>query len=282
MGVELKSGRIVDATLDRYRVKPGKRFSIADFDPADRSEHSKKGKEADTAALVKLQGRLDVLQDVLYAQAKHRILLVLQGTDTSGKDGTIRHVFKDVNPMGLRTQSFKKPTEPELARDYLWRAHAHVPADGELVVFNRSHYEDVLVLRVHGTIDDERAEQRFAHIRDFERMLVEEGTTIVKVFLHISEEEQAERLQSRLDRPDKHWKFSSADVEERAFWADYQRVYQDAIGATSTEQAPWYVVPADRKWYRNLAVSSILVETLERLDMSFPDPEEGLEDVVLD
>jgi PPK2 family polyphosphate:nucleotide phosphotransferase len=202
--------------------------------------------------------------------------------DTGGKDGTIRHVFKEVDPIGVRMQSFKKPSEHELSRDYLWRAHAHVPADGELVVFNRSHYEDVLVVRVHGSIDDERAERRFAHIRDFERMLVEEGTTIVKVFLHISKDEQAERLQSRLDRPDKHWKFSSADVEERAFWDDYQRVYRDAIAATSTEQAPWYVVPADRKWYRNLAVCSILVETLERLGMSYPDPEVGLEDIVID
>ncbi len=263
------------------RVPPGTGVELSAIDTRSTPGHDG-DKESSQEVFEDRRERLAELQHLLYASSSERVLFVLQAMDTGGKDGTIRHVFKDVNPMGLRTQSFKKPTEPELARDYLWRAHAHVPADGELVVFNRSHYEDVLVLRVHGTIDDERAEQRFAHIRDFERMLVEEGTTIVKVFLHISEEEQAERLQSRLDRPDKHWKFSSADVEERAFWADYQRVYQDAIGATSTEQAPWYVVPADRKWYRNLAVSSILVETLERLDMSFPDPEEGLEDVVLD
>ena len=263
------------------RVPPGSDLDLSSIDTRstpgfEGSKHDGKDRFHDR------RDRLAELQHLLYASNSERVLFVLQAMDTGGKDGTIRHVFEDVNPMGLRTQSFKKPSEAELARDYLWRAHAHVPADGELVVFNRSHYEDVLVVRVHGSVDVEEAAQRFAQIRDFERMLVETGTTVVKVFLHISKEEQAERLQSRLDSPDKHWKFSSADVEERAFWDDYQRVYQDAITATSTEHAPWYVVPADRKWYRNLAVSSLLVETLESLDMSYPEAEAGLEDVVIE
>ena len=226
--------------------------------------------------------RLAELQDLLYADGSQRLLVILQAMDTGGKDGTIRHVFHEVDPIGVHMRSFKKPNELELAHDYLWRAHAKVPAAGELVVFNRSHYEDVLVVRVHGQVDDERAERRFAHIRDFERMLAEEGTTIVKVFLHISKDEQAERLQARLDEPDKHWKFSSADLAERARWDDYQRVYRDAIAATSTDVAPWYVVPADRKWYRNLAVATILVDTLEALDMSYPAPEAGLDDIVIE
>ena len=266
---------------DLLRVAPGIGLDLSAIDP--RSTPGFDGEKSEGEELFnERRTRLAELQDLLYADGSQRLLLVLQTMDTGGKDGTIRHVFKEVDPIGVHMRSFKKPTEPELARDYLWRVHAHVPADGELVVFNRSHYGDVLVVRVHGAIDDDRAERRFAQIRDFERMLVEEGTTIVKVFLHISKEEQAERLQSRLDRPDKHWKFSSADVEERAFWDDYQRVYRDAIAATSTEHAPWYVVPADRKWYRNLAVSSILVETLESLGMSYPEPEAGLEDIVIE
>ena len=205
------------------RVAPGTGVDLSAVDTRSTPGHDG-DKDSATELFEDRRRRLAELQDLLYADGTQRLLVVLQAMDTGGKDGTIRHVFKEVDPIGVRMQSFKKPSEHELARDYLWRAHAHVPADGELVVFNRSHYEDVLVVRVHGAIDDERAEQRFAHIRDFERMLVEEGTTIVKVFLHISKEEQAERLQSRLDRPDKHWKFSSADVEERALWDDYQQV----------------------------------------------------------
>ncbi len=223
--------------------------------------------------------RVAELQDLLYADGSQRVLIVLQAMDTGGKDGTIRHVFHEVDPIGVHMRSFKKPTSKELAHDFLWRAHAQVPADGELVVFNRSHYEDVLVVRVHGLVDDDRARLRFAHIRDFERMLAEEGTTIVKLFLHISKQEQAERLQARLDEPDKRWKFSTGDLAERAHWDAYQHAYQEAIAATSTDEAPWYVVPADRKWYRNLAVSTILVETLEGLGMSYPQPEEGLDEI---
>jgi PPK2 family polyphosphate:nucleotide phosphotransferase len=266
---------------DLLRVAPGTGVDLSAIDT--RSTPGFDGDKSDSRDVFReRRKRLAELQDLMYADGTQRLLVVLQAMDTGGKDGTIRHVFKEVDPIGIHMRSFKKPTEPELARDYLWRAHAHVPADGELVVFNRSHYEDVLVVRVHGMVDDERAEQRFAHIRDFERMLVEEGTTIVKLFLHISKQEQAERLQSRLDRPHKHWKFSSADIAERAHWDRYQEVFRDAIAATSTEDAPWYVVPADRKWYRNLAVSTILVETLEGLGMSYPEAEAGLDDIVIE
>jgi PPK2 family polyphosphate:nucleotide phosphotransferase len=263
------------------RVAPGTDLDLTAIDP--RSTPGFDGdKDEGKSLLHERRTRLAELQDLMYAEGTNRLLVVLQAMDTGGKDGTIRHVFREVDPIGVHMWGFKKPSPAELARDYLWRVHAKVPADGEVVVFNRSHYEDVLVVRVHGLIDDERAERRLAHIRDFERMLSEEGTTIVKLFLHISKEEQAERLRSRLDRPDKHWKFSSADVAERAHWDRYQAVYRDAIAATSTEDAPWYVVPADRKWYRNLAISTILVEVLEGLDMSYPEPEEGLEDIVVE
>jgi PPK2 family polyphosphate:nucleotide phosphotransferase len=266
---------------DLLRVAPGTGIDLSAIDP--RSTPGFDGDKSDGKDLLhERRTLLAELQDLLYADGGERVLFVLQGMDTGGKDGTIRHVFRKVDPIGVHMWGFKKPTEPELARDYLWRVHARVPADGDFVVFNRSHYEDVLVVRVHDIIDDEQAERRLAHIRDFERMLVEEGTTIVKVFLHISKEEQAERLQSRKDRPDKHWKLSAADVAERAHWDRYQEVYRDAIAATSTEDAPWYVVPADRKWYRNLAVSNILVETLQDLGMSYPEPEAGFDDIVIE
>jgi PPK2 family polyphosphate:nucleotide phosphotransferase len=240
------------------------------------------GKHDSKPAFAVLQQQVADLQDLLYADGSQRLLLVLQAMDTGGKDGTIKHVFDRVNPIGVHVRPFKKPSERELSHDYLWRVHSQVPADGQLVVFNRSHYEDVLVTRVHGHVDDDAAERRFGHLRDFERMLTDEGTTIVKVFLHISKDEQAERLQSRLDEPNKHWKFSSADLDERAHWDRYQQVYEDAIAATSTEHAPWHVIPADRKWYRNLAVATILVETLTGLGMSYPPAEEGLADVTID
>jgi len=266
---------------DLLRIPPGSDLDLAAIDT--RSTPGFDGDKADAEPLfADRQERIADLQDLLYADGSQRLLVVLQAMDTGGKDGTIRHVFDRVNPIGVHVRAFKKPTETELARDYLWRVHSQVPADGELVVFNRSHYEDVLVVRVHDLVDDATAEQRFGHIRDFERMLVEEGTTVVKLFLHISKEEQAERLRARLDEPDKNWKFSSLDLAEREHWDRYQQVYRDAIAATSTDHAPWYVVPADRKWYRNLAVATILVHALEGLPMSYPAAEDGLADVVID
>jgi PPK2 family polyphosphate:nucleotide phosphotransferase len=218
----------------------------------------------------------------MHAQGRHRLLVVLQATDTGGKDGTIRHVFDGVNPSGVKVASFKKPTDVELAHDYLWRVHPHTPGDGEMVVFNRSHYEDVLVVRVHELVPEERWRRRYRHIREFERLLTDEGTTIVKLFLHISRAEQKERLQDRLDNPDKHWKFSVGDLAERARWHDYQAAYRDMLAETSTATVPWYVVPADRKWFRDLVVSEILVSTLESLDIDYPPADEDLDGIVID
>lgn len=267
--------------MEQLRIEPGDAVDLAAIDT--RATPGFDGDKDDSLPVLDdLRQRLAKLQDVLYAEGTRRVLVVLQAMDTGGKDGTIRHVFRYIDPIGVRMEGFKKPSDDDLAHDYLWRVHPHVPGDGELVVFNRSHYEDVLVVRVHGHIDAERAQMRFRHIREFERLLVEEGTTIVKLFLHISEDEQKQRLQARLDEPDKRWKFSMADLAERERWDEYQRVHEEAIGATSTTGAPWYVVPADRKWYRNLAVATILVETLEGLDMRYPEPEDDLDSVVVD
>lgn len=263
------------------RVAPGTGLELSAIDT--RSTPGFDGDKSEGKSLLHdRRTRLSDLQDILHAQGTDRLLVVLQATDTGGKDGTLRHVFRKIDPIGVHARPFGVPTSTERSYDYLWRIHAQVPAAGQLVVFNRSHYEDVLVTRADGTIDDERAEQRLAHIRDFERMLTEEGTTICKFFLHISKEEQAERLQARLDNPDKHWKFDKADVAKREQWDRYQELYRETIAATSTEHAPWYVVPADRKWYRNLAIATILVETLEGLDLRFPPAEEDLSDVEIE
>lgn len=223
--------------------------------------------------------RLRELQYLLHAEGRHRVLVVVQATDTGGKDGLIRNVFGELNPQGVRVANFKAPTAAELAHDYLWRIHPHVPADGELVVFNRSHYEDVLVVRVHGLVPEERWSRRYGHIADFERMLADEGTTIVKLFLHISKDEQAERLRDRLDDPTKNWKFNEADLTEREHWDDYQAAYAEMVNRTSTDQAPWYVVPADQKWYRNAVAAEIMLATLERLDMRYPEVTADLRDI---
>ncbi|MGD1991933.1 MAG: polyphosphate kinase 2 family protein, partial [Anaerolineae bacterium] len=204
---------------------------------------------------------------------KHKVLIVLQAMDTGGKDGTIRHVFQGVDPVGVKVANFRKPSAEELAHDYLWRVHQHTPGRGEIVIFNRSHYEDVLVVRVHNLVLPEVWGRRYDHINAFERMLTEEGTTILKFYLHISKEEQKERLQDRLDQPDKRWKFSLGDLEERKLWPDYARAYEDVLSRTSTDWAPWTIVPADRKWYRNLVVATILVDTLNGLDMQHPQPD---------
>jgi PPK2 family polyphosphate:nucleotide phosphotransferase len=238
-------------------------------------------KAATIAILAQLNARLVELQDVLYAEHKHKILVVLQAMDTGGKDGVIRKVFSGVNPQGVRVVSFKAPTVQELEHDYLWRVHREVPGKGQIVVFNRSHYEDVLITRVHGWIDDKTAKRRFRQINDFEAMLVEEGTTILKFFLHISKDEQKRRLQDRLDDEAKHWKFNLGDLAERKHWSRYQSAYEDAINATSSPRAPWYIVPADRKWVRDLYVSSVLVQALEELGMRYPEPAQGLDKVVV-
>ena len=253
---------------------------LANIDP--RSACSFKGDKAAAAAvLAKLNVQLVELQNVLYAEHKHKVLVVLQAMDTGGKDGVIRKVFSGINPLGIHVASFKAPTAVERDHDYLWRVHERVPAKGEMVVFNRSHYEDVLITRVEGWIDDRTARRRFRQINDFEAMLVEEGTIILKFFLHISKDEQKQRLQERLDDAAKTWKFNPGDLAAREKWADYQRVYEDAIKATSSPHAPWYVVPADRNWVRDLYVCSVLVATLKNLKMRYPDPPPGLDKVVI-
>lgn len=199
-----------------------------------------------------------------------KVILLLQGMDTSGKDGTVKQVFSACDPLGIRLASFKAPSADELAHDYLWRVHAQVPAKGELVIFNRSHYEDVLIVKVHGWIDEAECKRRYQQINDFERMLTETGTTLIKCFLHISKEEQKERLQERLDEPTKHWKFNPKDLEERALWDDYMQAYESAMQATSTEYAPWYVIPANSKTNRNLLISRLLLETLNALPLAYP------------
>jgi len=265
---------------DRFRVVPGTSVDLSALDPRDTNGFDG-DKGAGQEAHDELSRRLEDLQDLLYADGRHRLLVVLQAMDTGGKDGTIRHVFHHTNPQGVKVASFKRPTELERAHDYLWRVHPFVPADGEIAIFNRSHYEDVLVVRVHDLVPEERWRRRYDHIAEWERMLVDEGTTIRKFFLHISEEEQAERLQARIDTPEKRWKFETGDLAEREHWDDYVAAYEEALSRTSTDEAPWYIVPADRKWFRNLVVSQVLVDTLEGLGLRYPDPEEGVADIVV-
>ena len=253
----------------KYRIKPGSSVNLNDWDPEDTSGY-KPGKKDAEKELVRLRERLDQLQGLLYAEHKHKLLIVLQGMDTSGKDGTIRHVFQGVNPQGVSVVRFQQPARVELDHDYLWRVHPHAPGNGEMTIFNRSHYEDVLVVRVHDLVPRDVWKRRYQQICDFERMLVEEGTTILKFFLHISREEQKERLLARLKDPDKRWKFDLTDVKERKLWPSYTKAYEAALEKTSTDWAPWYVVPANHKWYRNLVVSTTIVQTLEGLKMKYP------------
>ena len=263
-----------------YLVIPGTDAALASRDP-----HSKEGfdrsKSEGKAALPPLNDRLTELQTRLWAESKQKLLVVLQAMDTGGKDGTIRHVFKGVNPQGVRVWGFGVPTEWELAHDYLWRVHQRTPESGSISIFNRSHYEDVLVVRVKGLAPEERWRRRFDHIVAFEQLLADEGTTVIKLFLHISKEEQRERLEARLNEADKRWKFNTADLEDRKLWDDYIDAYEEALTRTSTEKAPWYVVPADRKWYRNLVVSTILIQALEKMDPQYP-PEPDLDGVVVE
>ena len=267
--------------MKKFLVKPGKKVNLAKYDPADKSASSS-FKDKDMQDLAALSERLDKLQDVFYASGKHKLLIVLQGMDTSGKDGTIRHVFNSVDPLGVRVASFKAPTEEEKSHDFLWRIHHQAPAGSEIAIFNRSHYEDVLITRVHGWIDARECKRRYKHINAFEKMLADDDTVILKFYLHISMEEQKQRLEERLANPDKQWKFRLGDLEERKHWDDYMAAYEDALTATSTDWAPWYVVPSDSKTNRNLFISRVLVRTLERLKLSYPAPEENLEGVVVE
>jgi PPK2 family polyphosphate:nucleotide phosphotransferase len=264
-----------------HRVKPGSKVDLSDIDPGS-TPGVKGGRKDASGRLQELCDRLRVLQESLWAEHKHKVLVVLQGMDTSGKDGTISHVFESVNPLGVRVVAFKSPSPEELEHDFLWRVHARVPASGEIVIFNRSHYEDVLVARVQELVPPEVWKRRYDQINDFERLLAETGTTVLKFFLHISKDEQKERLQARLDDPAKQWKFRKGDLLDRARWDDFMDAYETALSRTSQKHAPWYVVPADRKWYRNLVVAEVLVKALEDLEIQAPEPEEDLKEVVIE
>lgn len=218
----------------------------------------------------------------LYAENRRAVLLVLQGMDTAGKDGTIRTVMTGINPQSFQITPFKQPSAEEIDHDFLWRVHRAVPRRGNIGIFNRSHYEDVLVVRVHNLVPESEWRRRYDRINEFEQMLVEGGVTLIKCFLHISKQEQCERLQARLDNPDKRWKFSRGDIDERKLWDDYQRAYEAALTRCNTQHAPWYIVPADRKWYRNLVVSQLFHDHLDRLDPQFPTPEPGLDGLTVE
>ncbi|MDI1309543.1 MAG: polyphosphate kinase 2 family protein [Methylotenera sp.] len=256
------------ANFDQYRVN-SKKFSLKNYNPQDKSERSKT-KEQDFLELTQLATEINSLQDILHAEGKRKILLILQGMDASGKDGTVRHVFSECDPLGIRLASFKTPSSEELAHDYLWRVHQEIPKAGELVIFNRSHYEDVLIVKVHDWIDDAECKRRYAQINDFERLLAETGTVIIKCFLNISKEEQKARMQERLADPSKTWKFNPGDLKERELWPKYMQAYEQAIKATSTEYAPWYVIPADSKTNRNLLISRLLLDALKSMNLKFP------------
>ena len=257
-------------------IPPGTPVRLAERDPGDTNgfAHKATAKEQTAADALAIDG----LQDKLYAEGRRALLVVLQGTDTSGKDGTVRHVFAQTGPLGVSVTAFGAPSRDELAHDFLWRAHAACPRRGTVGIFNRSHYEDVLIARVKGLAAPEAVELRYRQINDFERMLAENGTTILKFMLHISREEQRERLQRRLDRAKGRWKFQPGDLEDRALWDDYQRAYEIMLERCSTEWAPWYVVPADHKWARNAAVAAVVRGKLERMDPQYPevawDPED--------
>ena len=257
--------------IEQLVVGPGEAAGLAGRDPADRL--GLESKETATALLEALVDELGVLHNRLWAEARRSLLLVLQGVDASGKDGAIRSVFTGVNPQGCRVTSFKAPTTTELAHDYLWRLHAVCPARGEIGIWNRSHYEDIVAVRVRKLAPKKVWKPRSRHIREFERLLTDEGTEIVKVFLHVSSDEQRKRLQERVDDPEKRWKFRAGDLDDRALWGEFTAAYEDALTETSSAWAPWYVVPADHKWVRNVAVARLLVETLRRMNPQLPRPD---------
>jgi PPK2 family polyphosphate:nucleotide phosphotransferase len=251
-----------------HTVRPGHKVRLNKIATDDTGKSKDKDDAHDAAE--KNLGKLSELQQVLYAEGKRSVLVVLQAMDTGGKDGTIRHVFTGVNPAGCSVVSFKAPSAEELAHDYLWRIHRATPARGMITIFNRSHYESVLIERVHKLVPDEVWKRRYDHINAFEKLLTDEGTTILKFFLHISKEEQLKRLRARLEDPEKNWKFNEGDLAERKLWDKYQAAYEDALTKCSTDYAPWHVIPADHKWYRNWAIGDTIVRTMERMKLKYP------------
>ncbi len=273
------SGRMTkDLHTKRYTIEPGTKVDLDKFDPSDTSGFE--GKDSDEQKeSEKLNEELRALQEKLWAEHKHKVLVVLQGMDTAGKDGVIHRVFLGVNPQGVRVAHFGEPTQEELDHDFLWRIHKQTPGKGEIVIFNRSHYEGVLVERVHKLVPDNVWQRRYKEINDFEKLLADDGTTILKFYLHISKDEQKKRIQERLDDPTKEWKFSENDIPERKFWDDYMKAYQDALSQTSTEWAPWHLIPSNHKWYRDLVASRIIVKAMDKLDLHYPKREKELASV---
>lgn len=261
--------------LGKYRISEKKRVSLRDYDPDDTGEY--RGKEEVAERTGELLQELGSLQDKLFAEKRHGALFVFQGMDASGKDGVIKHVMAGINPQGMQAVSFKRPTEEELSHDFLWRAHVAVPAKGYIAAFNRSYYEDVLITRIHGMITDKEAARRFAHINHFEKLLADSGVAVVKLFLHISKSFQREKLASRLVDPHKRWKFDPADLKEREHWDQYEAAYEDVFRHCANKQAPWYIVPANNRWYRDYIVLSIVVRTLAKLQPAYPETEPGPE-----
>lgn len=270
---------IKEKLMDDYKITPDKKIKLKDIDPDDSGEF--KHKDDAQKQLSKDLLRIRALQEALYAEHKRSLLIVLQAMDTGGKDGTIEHVCGAMNPQGVVVTPFKVPSAEEMAHDYLWRVHKVAPGKGMIGVFNRSHYEDVLVVRVHELVPKEVWGQRYEQINQFEQFLAANGTVILKFFLHISKAEQKERFEERLTKPSKHWKFSRDDLKMRNKWDRYMVAYEDALNLCNTPWAPWHIVPADKKWYRNLVISQVLVETLEKLDLRYPEPEPGLETIVI-
>jgi PPK2 family polyphosphate:nucleotide phosphotransferase len=262
---------------DQCIVKPGDRMKLVDIDASYKGHHENHEKAA--GEIAEARQKLSEQQALLWAEKRHSVLIVLQALDAGGKDGTVNHVFTAFNAQGARVVGFKQPTPEELAHDFLWRIHPHAPRRGEIAIFNRSHYEDVLITRVHKLIDKQTWTQRYRNIVDFESLLAANGTTILKFFLHISRDEQLARFAERLEDPRRNWKISDSDYSERALWDDYIRAFEDAIAATSTGHAPWFVIPANHKWFRNLAVSQIVAEAMRDLHMTYPAPAVDLADI---
>ena len=261
--------------MSNYRkkliVKPGSRIRLKHFDPSYHGKHE--SRESALPEIQKNLQKMDQLQYLMYAENKHSLLIVLQGLDAAGKDGVVRHVLTGMNPEGCVSVNFKQPTKEELAHDFLWRVHPHVPARGSVAIFNRSHYEDVLVARVHGLVPEKIWSKRYDQINDFERLIVtENNTTILKFFLHISKGEQLARFKKRLDDPARQWKISDSDYKERDYWSDYIRAFEDVLTKTSTEHAPWFIIPSNHKWFRDLAISQIIVRQVKDMDMQLPKP----------
>jgi len=256
--------------IEHFKVAPGSKVKLKEIDPSFKGSH--KDHKAAAEEIDHYQKKLRELQELLYAERRHSLLICLQAPDTGGKDGVINHVLGAMNPQGCRVAAFKQPTAEELAHDFLWRAHKVAPGRGEVVIFNRSHYEDVLVVRVHNLVSKEVWSRRYGLINDFENALAAHDTQILKFYLHISKEEQLKRFKERLDDPTKYWKISEADYKERAYWDEYMKAYEEALMKCSTRHAPWFIIPANHKWFRNLAIARIVVEHFETLDLKFPKP----------